>query len=75
MDGLAKRDMTATEMTEHFESRPDFLYYRHVTFSKITKKFEPAEKVQRRPIVVSHISFILLHSTAQHPITLYSRNM
>ena len=54
VDGLAKRDMTATEMTEHFESRPDFLYYRHVTFSKITKRFEPAEKVQQRPIVVRY---------------------
>lgn len=53
VDGLAKREMTATETTEHFEKRPDFLYYRHVTFAKIGKKFESADAGQQRPILVS----------------------
>ncbi|XP_070577144.1 dynein regulatory complex subunit 7-like [Ptychodera flava] len=42
VDGLAKRDETATEMTEHFVDRDDFLYYRHVEFGKRQKKLEPA---------------------------------
>lgn len=30
LDGLSKMVMTPTEMTETFEGRDDFLYYRHV---------------------------------------------
>ena len=42
VDGLAKRDLTATEMVEEFKDRPDYLYYRHVTYEKPVKKFEPS---------------------------------
>ena len=42
VDGLAKRELTATEMIEEFENRSDFLYYRHVTYEKPVKKFEPS---------------------------------
>ena len=54
VDGLAKRELAATEMTEHFENRPDFLYLRHVTYETPTKtkKFEPAERNKEKPIVV-----------------------
>lgn len=38
VDGLAKREMTRTEMVEHYKDRADFLYYRHVTYEKIPKK-------------------------------------
>lgn len=57
VDGLAKRELTATEMTEHFENRADFLYHRHVTYSKPTKKFEPAEKAKKKSIMVSKYFF------------------
>ena len=53
VDGLAKRELTATEMTEHFENRPDFLYLRHVTYEKPTKRFEPAERSKQKSILVS----------------------
>ena len=56
VDGLAKREVTATEMTEHFENRADFLYHRHVTYSKPTKRFEPAEKARKKSIMVSKYS-------------------
>ncbi|XP_002741356.1 dynein regulatory complex subunit 7-like [Saccoglossus kowalevskii] len=42
VDGLKKRDETATEMTEYFVDRDDFLYYRHVVFGKRPRKLEPA---------------------------------
>ena len=29
-------------MIEHFKDRPDFLYYRSTTYTKPSKKFEPA---------------------------------
>ena len=51
MDGLAKRELTATEMIEHFEKRADFLSYRHITYEKPTKKFEPASQKNQRPIL------------------------
>jgi len=54
---LAKRELTATEMTEHFENRTDFLYHRHVTYSKPTKKLEPAEKAKKKSITVSKYFF------------------
>ena len=53
VDGLAKRELTATEMTEHFENRPDFLYLRHVTYEKPIKRFEPAERSKQKSILVS----------------------
>ncbi|XP_072168175.1 dynein regulatory complex subunit 7-like [Diadema setosum] len=42
VDGLTKREETALEMTEHFENRDDFLFYRNVVFGKRPKKLEPA---------------------------------
>ena len=52
VDGLARRDLTATEMVEEFKDRSDYLYYRHVTYEKPVKKFEPSsEKGQPYQIV------------------------
>lgn len=49
---MARRELTATEMVEEFENRSDFLYYRHVTYEKPVKKFEPStEKGQPYQIV------------------------
>ena len=59
VDGLAKRELTATEMTEHFENRPDFLYLRRVTYEKPTKKFEPAERSKQKSILVSNYQWLL----------------
>ncbi|XP_033127806.1 dynein regulatory complex subunit 7-like [Anneissia japonica] len=42
VDGLVKREESATEMTEHFTNRRDFLHYRNVQFGKRQKKLEPA---------------------------------
>ena len=52
VDGLYKRELTATEMIEHFEDRADFLYLRHVTYLKPTGK---EDKGGQREIVVSPI--------------------
>ena len=52
VDGLATRDHTPTEMTEHFEGREDRLFYRYVTYDKVVKRFEPAEKERGRHIHV-----------------------
>lgn len=52
VDGLHKRVETPTEITEHFISRDDFLFYRFIQFGKRTKKFGPAETSNIRPIVV-----------------------
>ena len=38
VDCLAKRELTANEMTEHFKDRPDYLYYRHTTYGKVSKQ-------------------------------------
>ena len=37
-----KRQLTPTEMVEHFVDRPDFLCYRQVIYEKIPKKYEPS---------------------------------
>jgi len=55
VDGLMKRIETPSEMTEHFENRPDFLYYKHTDFGKKPKKFGPQDKSttqEPRPILV-----------------------
>lgn len=62
VDGLAKREMTATEMVEHFENRPDFLHYRHTTFEKVGKKFESAESARQRPILVRKTKDVMSRS-------------
>ncbi|XP_010882332.2 dynein regulatory complex subunit 7 isoform X2 [Esox lucius] len=43
-DGLVRRVEMPFEMTETFENRPDFLYYRHVVFGKRVKVFSPSNK-------------------------------
>ena len=56
MDGLAKREETPLEMTEHFLERDDFQYYRHVQYGKRQRKLEPASTLPSsnpRPILVS----------------------
>lgn len=53
VDGLQKREEKPMEMTEHFEGRPDFLYYRHIVFSKRPKRVAIAGmplEVNPRPI-------------------------
>ncbi|XP_053304474.1 dynein regulatory complex subunit 7 [Spea bombifrons] len=54
LDGLKTRDEKATEMTETFQGRSDFLYYRHTLFRKRPKKVAiaggPAE-ANPRPIL------------------------
>ena len=55
VDGLSKREESATEMTEHFINRPDFLFYRHVKFGVREKKVAPATLDGfPRPILVSN---------------------
>ncbi|RNA42987.1 dynein regulatory complex subunit 7 isoform X1 [Brachionus plicatilis] len=51
VDGLKCREETPTEMCEHFENRPDFLYYRKVVFDKRQKKFGPQDGDNYRPIL------------------------
>ena len=65
VDGLATRDHTPTEMTEHFEGREDRLYYRYVTYDKIVKRFEPAEKERGRHIHV-RIKVVCVHVVLVH---------
>lgn len=52
VDGLKKRELTATEMVEYFEGRDDYLHYRQTTYGKPVKKFEPAGKESKRHIQV-----------------------
>ncbi|NXR66716.1 DRC7 protein, partial [Rhadina sibilatrix] len=54
VDGLWKRFENATEMTEHFEGREDFLHTRHIEFGEREKKMEKAgitADANPRPIV------------------------
>lgn len=53
-DGLARRVEVGSEMTETFEDRPDFLYYRHVVFDKRTRVLAPGENAEHRPLVVQN---------------------
>ncbi|XP_036399662.1 dynein regulatory complex subunit 7 [Megalops cyprinoides] len=52
VDGLAKREEQPLEMTESFEDRSDFLYYRHVVFNERTEEQNPAKvhDADHRPI-------------------------
>ena len=52
VDGLAQRELSATDMTEHFKDRTDRLYYRKTVYHKPTKKFEPSDKERRRHVKV-----------------------
>ncbi|XP_063052999.1 dynein regulatory complex subunit 7 [Engraulis encrasicolus] len=52
-DGLARRVEKDSEMTEYFDDRPDFLYYRHIVFGK-RKRVAIVEQVVdqgHRPLV------------------------
>ncbi|XP_026872993.2 dynein regulatory complex subunit 7 [Electrophorus electricus] len=49
-DSLARRVETPCEMTETFDSRPDFLYYRHVVFSKRVGTNSPGGTPEQRPV-------------------------
>ena len=49
MDGLSKRVMTPTEMTEHYVDRSDFLYYRQVTYKKQAKIHGPSSSSEDEP--------------------------
>ncbi|XP_062403283.1 dynein regulatory complex subunit 7 [Sardina pilchardus] len=51
-DGLARRVEVGLQMTETFEDRPDFLYYRHIVFGKRARvqMFQPVVQVHR-PLV------------------------
>ena len=55
VDGLAKRDLTSTEMVEEFKDHPDYLYYRHVTYEKPVKKFEPSTDKRGQPYQIVKI--------------------
>ncbi|KAL5464124.1 hypothetical protein EMCRGX_G033091 [Ephydatia muelleri] len=51
VDGLSQRDISDSEVVEHFEKREDFLCYRHTTYAPPTLKFEPADSSSsKRPI-------------------------
>ncbi|XP_067159026.1 dynein regulatory complex subunit 7 [Apteryx mantelli] len=53
-DGLQKRVDNASEMTEYFVGRDDFLYFRHVEFGKRVKKIHMAgtrTDIKPQPIV------------------------
>lgn len=55
VDGLWKRFESATEMTEYFVGREDFLHTRHIEFDERDKKMEKAgatADANPRPIVV-----------------------
>ena len=53
IDGLAKRQETALELTDYFAYRDDFLEYRKTIFEPRQKKFGPADKDTPRQIIVS----------------------
>ncbi|XP_005093754.1 dynein regulatory complex subunit 7 [Aplysia californica] len=54
VDGLVKRVETPVSMTEQYQNRDDFQYYKHIDFGKRVKKFGPQDEVvanNPRPIV------------------------
>ena len=65
VDGLSKRELTATEMAEHYEGRADFLYHRLTTYAKPVRRApQQQQQQQRREIVVS--------SNHTHTLSLYT---
>ena len=52
VDGLSKRELTASEMLEHFEQREDHLYQRLTTYTKPVGRKEPSTGQHRREIQV-----------------------
>ena len=65
VDGLSKRELTATEMAEHYEGRADFLYHRLTTYAKPVRRAAQQQQ-QRREIVVSSN-----HTHRLHSLTVY----
>ncbi|XP_075045545.1 dynein regulatory complex subunit 7 [Mixophyes fleayi] len=54
LDGLQRREEKPKDMTETFQGRPDFLYWRHVLFGKRPKKVAIAggpTEINPRPIL------------------------
>ncbi|XP_011827209.1 PREDICTED: coiled-coil domain-containing protein lobo homolog isoform X2 [Mandrillus leucophaeus] len=52
VDGLIKREETASTMTEYYQGRPDFLSYRHANFRPRVKKLAlSSAESNPRPIV------------------------
>ncbi|KAG8437291.1 hypothetical protein GDO86_008119 [Hymenochirus boettgeri] len=54
LDGLLRRDDSPKQMTEIYESRDDFLYYKHIVFGKRPKKVAIAggpSEANPRPIL------------------------
>lgn len=51
-DGLARRTEKPFEMTETFEDRTDFLFYRHVVYGKQIKVIRAGEAFEQRPLRV-----------------------
>ncbi|XP_043083581.1 dynein regulatory complex subunit 7 isoform X1 [Puntigrus tetrazona] len=49
-DGLARRIEKPFEMTETFEDRTDFLFYRHVVYGKQIKLTRAREALEQRPL-------------------------
>lgn len=47
-DSLLKRVETSANMTEYFEDRDDFLYYKLVEYGHREKKFGPNEVIPRK---------------------------
>ncbi|KAG1938213.1 dynein regulatory complex subunit 7 isoform X2 [Pimephales promelas] len=50
-DGLARRIEKPFEMTETFEDRLDFLFYRHVVYGKQVKVIRAGEAFEQRPLM------------------------
>jgi len=50
VDGLLRRVERALQLTEHYQKRPDRLFFRNVTFGRRTKSFAPSETKNSRPI-------------------------
>lgn len=74
-DGLARRIEKPFEMTETFEDRTDFLFYRHVVYGKQIKVIRAGEALEQRPLQV-----MLSHQTAStfkqfNPILSYRYNI
>lgn len=52
-DGLTRRMEKPFEMTETFEDRPDFLFYRHVVYGKRVKVSQSGGALEQRPLQVT----------------------
>lgn len=71
-DGLARRIEKPFEMTETFENRTDFLFYRNAVYGKQIKVIRAGEALEQRPLQV-----MLSQQTAStfNPILSYRYNI